>query len=343
MLTSVEAARSTIDLELYRVDPGPLWRQFFDHLARAAARGVRVRLLVDSFGSRRMSVANWRAVEDAGIRVLRTPTILKTLLRDRSMRRDHRKLLVVDGQSAFTGGMSVDDTFFHPEGEPTWRESMVLVRGPIVEGMQRAFEEAWHECGGPRSVLPAATAEIAGGAQARMILSTPAQPCGESLFVSAILGARRLVLITNPFVVPSVKISAALTHAAKNGVDVRLLVPGRHHRFAWVRDAMRAFYDQYLRVGVRIFEYEAAMLHAKTIAVDSQWASVGSFNLDPRSFVFNDEIAVAACDAEFARSVVAAFAADCDSAREVQLTEWSRRGLLSRSREAAAMLVRRYL
>jgi cardiolipin synthase len=343
MLEAIEAARASVDLELYRVDPGPLWRQFFDHLARAAARAVRVRLLVDSFGSRRMSVENWRALKDAGIHVLRTATIMTTLLRDRSTRRDHRKLLVVDGNLAFTGGMSVDDTFFRPEGEPTWRESMVLVRGPIVGRMQRAFDDAWRDVGGPPSALEAVTTCVAGGVKARVVLSAPAQPCGESLFLSAINGARQRLLITNPFVVPSAKISAALIRAAQNDIDVRLLVPGRYHRFTWVRDAMRGFYGKYLRGGVRIFEYEAAMLHAKTIAVDDRWASVGSFNLDPRSFVFNDEIAVAACDPEFARSVAAAFAADCTNAREVHLTEWTRRGLSSRSREAAVMLVRRYL
>lgn len=220
---------------------------------------------------------------------------------------------------------------------------MVLVRGPLVETMQRAFDEAWREGGGLPSVLTVSTAAVAGRARARTVLSTPAQPRGESLFISAIRGARRSVLITNPFVVPSAKISVALTQAARNGVDVRLLVPGRYHRFAWVRDAMRGFYGEYLRAGVRIFEYEAAMLHAKTIAVDDQWASVGSFNLDPRSFMFNDEIAVAACDAEFAQSVAAAFAADCEKAQEVYLRFWSRRGLLSRSREAAMMLLRKYL
>jgi cardiolipin synthase len=343
MLKSIEVAQSSVDLELYRVDPGPLWQQFFAHLGGAAARGVRVRLLVDSFGSRRMSVADWGAVEGAGIRVLRTPTVWRTLLTDRSTRRDHRKLMVVDMESAFTGGMSIDDTFFRPEAEPTWRESMVLVRGPIVETMQRAYDEAWREVGGSPAVLTKVSGTVAGQQQARVILSTPAHPCGESLFVSAIRGARRSVLITNPFVVPTAKISTALMGAAQNGLDVRMLVPGRYHRFAWVRDAMRGFYGKYLRAGVRIFEFEAAMLHAKTISVDDEWASVGSFNLDPRSFICNDEIAIAACDVEFAQSVTAAFTQDCANSSEVQLTEWRRRGLPRRFREAAVRLVRRYL
>jgi cardiolipin synthase len=157
------------------------------------------------------------------------------------------------------------------------------------------------------------------------------------------LGARTSVLITNPFVVPSENISVALIKAARKGVDVRLLVPGRYHRFELVRDAMRGFYDRYLRGGVRLFEYESAMLHAKTIAVDEQWASVGSFNLDPRSFVYNDEVAIAACDAEFARAVASAFVADCSYARELTLKNWRERGVLQRCREGAIRLLRPYL
>ena len=343
MLTALGRARRSVDLELYRVDPGELWRRFFAHLARAAGRGVRVRLLVDSFGSRRMSAEDWRSLHAAGIAVVRTPTVLRALLSTRTTRRDHRKLLVVDGESAFTGGMSVDDTFFRPAREPTWRESMVAIRGPLVASMQRAFDDAWREYGGLAPDAAISPVPTSGRMTAGLVLSTPARPCGESLFVSAIRGARRSVMITNPFVVPSSPISTALMEAARRGVDVRLLVPGRFHRFVWVRDAMRGFYDKYLSAGVRIFEYEAAMLHAKTIVIDEHWASVGSFNLDPRSFVFNDEIAITACDVEFARSVTAAFAEDCHLAREVELRAWSRRGVVPRVREAAVVLMRPFL
>jgi cardiolipin synthase len=344
MLLCIENAREAIDLELYRVDPGPLWKQFFGSLADAVRRRVRVRLLVDSFGSRRMLDEHWQAVRQAGIIVQMTPSVMRSLLESWPTRRDHRKLLVVDGEIAFSGGMSIDDTFFRPHNEPAWRESMVRVRGPVVSAMQRAFDESWGDDGVVvKSSVPWPSTAKANGCKARLILSTPARPRGESLFLSAISEARSSVSITNPFVVPSVKISEAVVNAARNGVDVRLLVPGRFHRFAWVRDAMRGFYAQFLGAGVRVFEYEAAMLHAKTIAVDERWASVGSFNLDARSFVFNDEVAVAACDSEFARAVATAFAADCEDAREVTLQRWRQRGLRPRFREAGVRLLRNYL
>jgi cardiolipin synthase len=290
-----------------------------------------------------MSAADWQALRDVGVDVVRTPTVFQTLLRHHSTRRDHRKLLVVDSASAFTGGMSVDDTFFRPAGEPTWRESMVWIEGPVVREMQRAFDEAWRGYGGRPTESNSSWDEVVIGVNARVVLSTPSCPTGESLFVAALRGARQSVWITNAFVVPSERISTAITEAAQNGIDVRLLVPGRFHRFGWVREAMRGFYDRYVHAGVRIFEYEAAMLHAKTITVDDGWACVGSFNLDPRSFASNDEIAVAACDGEFARRVAEVFARDCANAVEIQLSDWRRRGLMSRLREAAAKPLRDYL
>jgi cardiolipin synthase len=182
-----------------------------------------------------------------------------------------------------------------------------------------------------------------GSARAQLVVSSPSNPRGEALFVEAISGARRTIWITNPFVVPTERISVALVSAAREGVDVRMLVPGRYHRFEWVRDAMRGFYSRYLVAGVRIFEYEAAMLHAKTITVDRQWASVGSFNLDPRSFSCNDEAAVAACDESFSQAVADAFLADCENAREVKVSQWRNRGIAPRCRELAATLLRRHL
>jgi cardiolipin synthase len=250
--------------------------------------------------------------------------------------------MVVDAETAFTGGMGIDDRFFKPRAEPEWRESMVQVNGKVVAAMQEAFAEAWSGVGPRECERDAAPAplKIDGMANARLILSTPFQPRGEALFLSAILGAQTSVFITNPFVIPSARISVALTKAARSGIDVRLIVPGRHNRFAWTRDAMRGFYTPFMRAGVKLFEYEAAMLHAKTIVVDDRWAAVGSFNLDAQSLVFNDEIAVAACDGGLAREVAAGFDDDCANARAIRLESWQNRGLVARAREGAASLLR---
>jgi cardiolipin synthase A/B len=343
MLSAIEDACISVDVELYRVDPGNLWQLFFAALVKAAARGTRVRLLVDSFGSRRMRADDWQAMECAAIITRLTPSLLKSVFTQVSTRRDHRKLLVVDGEIGFIGGMSIDDTFFRPINEPTWRESMVRAQGPVVTMMQRAFNDAWNENGGSRHSDSSDPAKAIGDTRAQLILSTPNKPRGESLFIGAAKGARRNLFITNPFVVPSNDISRALIEAVRRNVDVRLLVPGRYHRFPWIRDAMRGFYSQYLRAGIRLFEYNSSMLHAKTITVDNSWASVGSFNLDPRSFFFNDEAAIAACGERFAIAVAAAFADDCRNALEVTLDQWQLRGIHARWREASVALLRKHL
>jgi cardiolipin synthase len=343
MLQAIEEAKTQVMLELYRVDPGRLWDRFLYALAGASRRGVDVRLLVDAFGSRRMTAHMWRSAAREGLRVVHTPGIIASLLRKGSTRRDHRKLLVVDGQTAFTGGMSIDDTFFRPAAEQPWRESMVVVRGPLVGAMQASFEAMWQEFGGRPRDLTYTDRPAVGQANARLVLSSPRSPFGEAYFAEAIGAARSSVWITNPFVVPSPRISHALVTAAQNGVDVRLLVPGRHHRFSWVRHAMRGFYSAYLDAGIRIYEYELAMLHAKTVVVDQRWASVGSFNLDSRSFVSNDELAVAACDAQFAQHVTLAFERDCEDAEEVSRLAWRKRSLTLRCREGVASVLKRYL
>lgn len=343
MLAAIDRARKSVDLELYRVDPGDLWELFRVALSKAAARGVEVRLLADSFGSRRMSAADWRAARVGGVRVRLTDSVLMSLLLERSTGRDHRKLLVVDKTLAFTGGMSIDDTFFRPRGEPTWRESMVIVRGPVAAQMQCAFDMSWSRKSAKTLVnSDDVVSETAGLRNARLVLSSRLLPRGEGLFLAAISGATSSVFITNPFVVPSAEIVHALIAAVDRSVDVRLLVPGQYHRFALVRDAMRGFYDELLRRGVRILEYQAAMLHAKTIVVDETWASVGSFNLDARSFVFNDELAVAACDRVFAQEVSDAFKTDCDAAVEVGRT-WRKRSDVRWGRESLVRFLRSYL
>jgi cardiolipin synthase len=241
--------------------------------------------------------------------------------------------------------MSVDDTFYCPPDEPAWRETMVRVRGPLVAAMREAFEASWRELG---PVMPRPAADESwqtnhGETSARLILSSPRLALGEALFLAAIKAARTSAWITNPFVVPSWRISTAIVSAARSGIDVRLLVPGRYHRFEWVRDAMCGFYTEFLRAGVKILEYQAAMIHAKTIVVDDAWTSVGSFNLDARSFFYNDEIAVAACDERFAKSVREAFSADCRFASVVTLAEWRSRGSLRRFRETIASAFRDHL
>lgn len=337
MLATIRGARTAIDLQLYRADPGALWDSFKEVLLDAANRGLNVRLLFDAFGSRDVPPRDWQLLRREGIRLRVVRPLLQSALL-LSTRRDHRKLLVVDGLVAYTGGMSIDDTFFRNPRGPTWRETMVRIQGPVVDAMRRTFDDSWF---GRESVsIGRCNRATSGSSRVRLIVSTPRNPQGEALFLAAIEGAGISIYMTNPFVVPTRPIVRALASAVRRGVDVRLLVPGRYHRFGIVRLAMCSFYREFLISGIRIFEYHEAMLHAKTMSVDGQWGSVGSFNLDPRSFFDNDEIAIGSCDVDFATALQDLFFDDCQHSREVLLRRWEARGAAQRRREFSVSLIR---
>lgn len=355
MLAAIAAARHHIHLETYILEPRPA----FDVLLAAKRRqGVEVAILYDSVGSLGTAADYFEDLGDAGIAVCEFNPInpLKAAARWRLNRRDHRKLLEIDGTVAFTGGINISSVYQSssfsrkrrgPRPEEGWRDTHVQVRGPVVADFRRLFLDSWQrqKCP-PLAAASGIAAAASGGGQLAMRLVAADPDAGRSeLYVSllrAIGQARRRVWLTYGYFVPDPRMLQALAAAARRGVDVRLVLPGFSDFWAPFH-AGRSHYDPLLAAGARIFERRDALLHAKTAVIDGDWASVGSTNLDWRSFVSNYEADVIIADRGFAGQMEALFAIDQGASHEIRAEEWRHRGVGDRLREWLARLWERLL
>ena len=341
MLEAIDAAQSSVLLELYLVRSGAITTRFIAALAAAARRGARVRVMFDAFGALRLARADRRRLAEAGVD-LRLFNPLRLANRLGNLLRDHRKLLITDGCTAFVGGAGLTDEFAGGSHGP-WREVMVRIEGPVVADWHRAFARTWRRCGAELDVAAQACAAYADGAAGRLSLSEARQ---RSVLANGVIrridGATRRVWIMSAYFVPSRRFRKALRRAARRGVDVRLLVPGARTDHPWVRHASRRFYGRMLRNGVRIFEYQPHMLHAKVILCDD-WVSVGSSNLDRWSFRWNLEANQEVADPRFADVVAALFEADLRVSRAISRYHWRERTWLDRLREGIAGALDRQL
>lgn len=339
MLAAIDAAQMHVLLEMYLVTSGRVAGQFIEALTRARARGVRCCAVFDGFGALGLSGGDRWWLEEAGVE-LRLFNPLRWRNRLRNFRRDHRKLLVVDGQVAFVGGAGLSDEF---DGPDAWRELMMEIRGPVVADWQRAFARTWRRLG-PELALPEPLAgPPAGGALGRLALSEARQ---HSVLangtVRRIEAARTRAWLMSAYFVPSRRFRTALRRAARRGVDVRLLMPSARTDHPWVRQAARRFYGKMLRNGVRIFEYQPRVLHAKMIVCDD-WVSIGSSNLDRWSFKWNLEANQEVADAHVADAAAALFSADLAVSSALSRRHWARRAWLDRLRERIAGALDRWL
>jgi phosphatidylserine/phosphatidylglycerophosphate/cardiolipin synthase-like enzyme len=351
MLAAIDGAAREVLLEMYLVSSGALADRFIESLASAGGRGVRVRVLLDGFGSLGLSAAHRNRLIAAGVD-LRFYNALSWRKKLRNFLRDHRKLLVVDGRVAFVGGVGLTDEFAGMSSEPPWRDQMVETEGPVIADWQRAFARSWRRCGGhldarelqadAADALPVRNAYDdrahgpPGHGTSRVVLS---EATGRSLLARGVIrridDARTRAWIMSAYFVPSRRFRRAMRRAARRGVDVRLLVPGPKTDHPWVRDAARRFYGKLLRNRVRIFEYQPRVLHGKMIVCDG-WVSVGSSNFDRWSFKWNLEANQEVDDTEFAQIVAAVFEADCGQSEELSWRQWPRRAWLHRLRERIA-------
>ncbi len=339
MLAAIDAAQMHVLLEMYLVTSGRVAGQFIEALTRARARGVRCCVVFDSFGALGLSGGDRWWLEEAGVE-LRFFNPLRWRNRLRNFRRDHRKLLVIDGQAAFVGGAGLSDEFAGPHA---WRELMLEIRGPVVADWQRAFARTWRRLG-PELALPVPLpVPLAGGALGRLALSEARQ---RSVLahgtVRRIDAARTRAWLMSAYFVPSRRFRTALRRAARRGVDVRLLMPSARTDHPWVRQAARRFYGKMLRSGVRIFEYQPRVLHAKMIVCDD-WVSIGSSNLDRWSFKWNLEANQEVADARVADAAAALFGADLAVSSALSRRHWPHRGWLDRLRERIAGALDRWL
>jgi phosphatidylserine/phosphatidylglycerophosphate/cardiolipin synthase-like enzyme len=344
MIQAIDDARSYILLEMYLVESGILADRFIEAFVRAAQRGISVRMTLDGFGSLGLVYTDRRRLTDAGVD-LRVYNAVQLRKRLHNFLRDHRKLMLVDGQVAFVGGIGLTDEFgvMGPPGQP-WRDLVVEIHGPVVADWQRAFAETWQRSGGG-VMLPLSPVEpLPGeGARGRVVLSEAWYRSDLANAVAQrIVGASKRAWVMSAYFVPSRRFRKALRRAARRGVDVRLVVPGPLTDHPWVRHAARRFYGKLLRNGVRIFEYQPRVLHGK-MSICDDWVSVGSSNLDRWSFKWNLEANQEIDNAAFAEVAAAVFETDCGQSIELDRRRWPRRAWVDRLQERLAGTLDRWL
>ena len=340
MLQAIREARDTINFETYIFEPDEIGQQFIDAFKERAMAGVEVRLLVDGFGGMKLKRRYRDDLKRAGVKVHRfRPLGLRNLVR--IYRRAHRRAIVMDGKVGFTGGAAVSKKW---KGNVTnkheWRDSMTQVTGPLVAGIQSAFAENWVYCtgevlAGPRFFPPL---ERGPGVCGISVVSSPSdslQPI-RLLFWLTFSNARKRLWICNSYFIPDRRLRDAVVDRARHGVDVRILVPGNHTDAVPVQAAGQSYYEELLAAGARIFEFEPAMMHAKTAVVDSAWSIVGSANMDERSMELNEENVLGIADREFARSIEEGLSADYTRSREITLERWQKRSIVRKALERLA-------
>ena len=294
-------AQRHVHLEYYTWEPDRIGTRFRDLLCDKASSGVEVRLLVDAIGSAWLGRRFVRPLQEAGAQFARfNPISLARLRPDLINFRTHRKIVVCDGRVGFTGGINIcDEHAATVTGARAWRDTHLRLEGPPVGDLQLAFLEDWHFATGrapcTRDYFPARDSR-ATGPWVQILASGPDEDSYaiEKFCFAAIAGAQRRVLVTTPYFVPNEPLLLALTTAALRGVNVQILVPQRSDS-RLVTAAARSYFEELVRVGVRVHEYASSMLHAKTLVVDDL-ALVGTANMDNRSFRLNFEVAAALFD-----------------------------------------------
>jgi cardiolipin synthase A/B len=340
MLGAIRAARSSVNMETFIFNEGEVAGEFARAMADKAREGIEVRVLLDDWGSHPGRLAD--LMEEAGVK-LRRYKPLRIYSIYKLDNRTHRKILTVDGAVGFTGGFGIDDRWKGNARNPDeWRETNVQVEGPVVAQLQAIFMEDWvHTTGevlhGEKQFPPTPAAGTM-LAQAIAASRSDASSRAKLLYYMAIQAARKTIWIENAYFVPDGQIRRGLVNAVARGVDVRVLVPGRHIDVPIVRMASRFHYGELLDGGVKIYEYRPTMMHNKVMVVDGIWTTIGSINFVNRSMKKNAEANVAIYDRGFAALVEQSILADLQESETFTRAKWKKRGLLARLGETVFWL-----
>jgi cardiolipin synthase len=353
MLDAIAGARDHINMETYIFDDDEVGQRFADALIAKQRAGVHVNLIYDSVGTLYTPLAFFKQLTEAGVHIREfNPINPLTAKAGWSVnQRDHRKLLVIDGRIAFLGGVNISSVYSgsslnHASQVPLddkqpWRDTHLQLEGPVVIELQKLFIKTWAKQGGDTLVLRAyfPAAEQPGSAVVRAIGSSPDDPYSliYITLISALRSAQSEIWLSNAYFVPDPQLLAALKDAAARGVDVRLLLPSSTDS-QLVFHAGRAFYHQLLEAGVNVYERRDALLHTKTAVIDGVWSTIGSTNLDWRSFLHNQEVNAVILGGDFGAEMRAVFLADLDHSNAITLNSWRSRPLLDRGKEQLARL-----
>jgi cardiolipin synthase len=356
MFAAIRAAHDHINLETYIFDDDEAGQQFSELLLERQSAGVQVNIIHDSVGGILTPVAFFDKLKAAGVNVLEfNPVNPMNGNADYELNsRDHRRQLIVDGRVAFTGGINISDSYSSAPGrrkrkrpeqsaESTlgWRDTHIRIEGPVVAEFQKLYLETWaRQKGAPlaaKNYFPKLARQ--GDEIVRAIGSTPDNK--EDLIyltlMSAIAHAERQVHLTIAYFSPDPQLLAALIDAARRGVEVTLVLPS--YADSWpIFNLGRSYYDELLVGGVKIYEWRGAIMHAKTACIDGVWSTIGSTNMDSRSFLLNDEINAVILGRGFAAQMDAMFADDLNKSDAIALEKWRHRSWLSRSKEHLARL-----
>ena len=347
LLDAIGGARESVHFSTFIYEAGNIPTRFAQAFAAAAERGIEVRIVLDRRGCKKIPRQLVASMRDAGCNVAWFRGI-RWYNWVRYNHRNHRKLLVVDGKVAFTGGVGIADQWDGDADAPNhWRDSHVRIRGPAVLSVQAAFIDNWNEATGELpirgSYFPPIDSE--GESLVCPVQSNPvnATSAAQRSMAALIAGATRRLWITNAYFVPSPPFLQALCAAKARGVDVKVLVPGRYQNQPAVGRASRRTWPALLEAGVELYAYEPTMIHAKIVVVDSAVSSIGSINFDPRSFALNAEFGIVALDTTLAARFEEAFGNDLRSARRVVSEDLSRLSVGNRILDAVCYWIRAQL
>jgi cardiolipin synthase len=352
MFRLIAAARDSINMETYILEEDDVGRRLADALIAKQRSGVQVNLIHDGVGTLKTSKEFFQRLSDAGVAVVAFNPVnpLAAKAGWQVNQRDHRKLLVVDGRSAVLGGINISSVYSSSPGAGStggstigsgadkkealpWRDTDLLVEGPVVAELQKLFFETWTAQKGPtpapRRYFPAL--QPRGTEVVRALNSSPDDPFSQIYvtLISAINSAENEILLTNAYFVPDPQLMQALIDAVKRGVDVKLIVPSKTDS-SLVFHAGRAHYEKLLEGGVKLYERRDALLHAKTVVIDGVWSTVGSTNLDWRSFLHNQELTAVILGTDFGSKMRDAFARDLAASDQVTLEAWRNRPVTTR-------------
>ncbi|HTM07189.1 MAG TPA: cardiolipin synthase [Verrucomicrobiae bacterium] len=334
MLREIKNARETITFAQYLYEDGAIAHEFARAFAERCRAGVKGHILLDSQGARPIPEAIPRLLREAGCKVeffrkVEAPQVVLIWRLLRYNYRNHRRILVIDGKVGFTGGYGISEAWSGNGRTPEhWRETNARIEGPLVNQLQAAFVGSWFEATGALlggiGYFP--SLEPRGDVSAQIVKSSPVGGSFENymLFLLSIASAKQSISITNPYFIPDDKIVAALLAAAARGVRITVLVPGKID-VKLTHQASRRNYGKMLQGGIEIYEYQPALMHAKTMIVDGIWATVGSTNMDNRSFALNEELNLAVYDRKFARRLEDIYKEDLRYSKKITYAAWAAR------------------
>ena len=340
MLDAIEQAEASITIEAYIYWQGETGMTFARALADKAREGIRVKILLDAFGSASIGDDIVRTLEDGGCQIAwYNPLRWYTL--GRYNHRTHRKSLVIDGRVGFTGGAGIADKWLgHAQDLDHWRDIQIRLEGPAVTPLQTGFAQNWLETTAEliSGTLYYPPLESAGSLSVLTIMSTPVTGAStaRTTFYLSIASARRSIYLATPYFIPDPPAVDTLIDAKRRGVDVRIMVAGRSND-QWIsrQNAIR-HYGRLLEAGIEILEFHETLLHQKTMVVDGVWVAIGTSNFDSRSFAHNEESVVCVHDRNLARQFYEIFFEDAKRCQPVTLEAWRRRGVFARAQELIA-------